>query len=173
MFPLPWFFSMSNTNAMWQDVSEEEFVTAIDDEQIVHWRSNLFKLPSGACGKCFITELTRLFAAFATESTLEDFAIKVAMTMPALLLQNPHVKSKSQAHVSCLNCRLSLWKSGDIENLLKEGKLIQRHLPKLPSSSLSSNKDNPKLAHKFSKLMMEVRASLKLLSPKLIQAFSV
>ena len=48
----------------------------------MHWKSNLFKVPSGASGKQFVGELMRLFSAFAMESMLEEaIAIKAAMTM--------------------------------------------------------------------------------------------
>ena len=77
---------------------------AIDDAyaQVVHWRPNLFKVPSGACGKQFIAELTHLFNAFAFESDLKAIAVKAAMTIPSLMLQKPHAKSKTQDHISCL-----------------------------------------------------------------------
>ena len=64
--------------------------------QIVHWRSNLFKVPSGSIGKWFVAKIVHLFEAFATESALEAVALKAAMTLPALLLQKPHAKSKIQ-----------------------------------------------------------------------------
>ena len=56
---------------------------AIDDaySQVVHWRPNLFKIPSGACGKQFVVKLTRLFNAFALENDLESIALKAVMTL--------------------------------------------------------------------------------------------
>ena len=90
----------------------------------------------------FIAELAKLYDAFATE-LCESFAIKAAMTMPALLLQKPHLKSKSHDHISCLNRRLALWEIGNIAELLKEGKLIQSHLR--PSFGSRPNEDNESL----------------------------
>ena len=83
---------------MWQDLTGQEFSTAIDNAYswIVHWRQNLFKVPSGACGKRFVGELACLFQAFANESAYEAFAIKAAMTLPALMLQKPNTKSKTR-----------------------------------------------------------------------------
>ena len=90
------------------------------------------------------------------------------MTMPALLLQKPHSKSKTRDHISCLTRRLALWEKGDVAELIKEGKLIQSHL----QSSFSGHQcnDTDKLAHTFSKLMMEgrVRAALRLLTNKVV-----
>ena len=84
--------------------ASEEFSKAIDEaySQTVHWLPNLFMLPSGSSGKQFIGELAKLYDAFASESTHESFAIKAVMTMPALLLQKPHSKSKTRDHISCL-----------------------------------------------------------------------
>ena len=80
------------------------FSSLIDDAytQIAHWKSNLFKVPSGSTGKQFVAEIARLFESFATESVLEAVALKAAMTLPALLLQKPHAKSEVQEHIACL-----------------------------------------------------------------------
>ena len=58
---LPPFKHVSSMNSMWGDLSGEEFTKAMDDAyaQVVHWRPNLFKVPSGACGKQFVAELAR------------------------------------------------------------------------------------------------------------------
>ena len=73
--------------ASWGDLSGEEFTKAIDDAyaQVIHWRPNLFKIPSGACGKQLVTELTCLFNAFVLDSEMESIALKAAMTLPALM----------------------------------------------------------------------------------------
>ena len=86
------------------------------------------------------------------------------MTMPALVLQKPNAKSKTQDHISCLHRRLALWEKGEIAELLKEGKAIQRSLQVKPLRWESE--DEAKTARKFSKLMMEgkVMAALRLLN---------
>ena len=43
----------------------------------------------------------------------------IVYTLPALLLQKPHTKSKE--HIACLKRRLSLWDNGNIVELVKEG----------------------------------------------------
>ena len=88
-----------------------------------------------------------------------------AMTFPALMLQKPHAKSKTRDHISCLQRRLASWDKGDIAELLKEGKAIQRSM-KVSVSSRSNAKDDTTTARKFSQLMMEgrVRADLQLLT---------
>ena len=73
------------------------FAQAIQNcyKEIVHWKRNLFKVPSGRAGKSFIRELGRMFQAYADASALESIALQAAMAMPALL-QKPHPKSKSK-----------------------------------------------------------------------------
>ena len=89
--------------------------------QVVHWRPNLFKVPSGSSRKQFVAELARLYEAFASESALESVAMTAATTFPALM---PHTKSKVQEHIASLRRRLSLWEEGEIAELLKEGRAI-------------------------------------------------
>ena len=115
-------------------------------------------------GKRFVSELARLFQAFATDSPYEVFAIQTTMTLPALVLQKPHAKSKTQGHISCLHRRLALREEGDKTELLREGKAIQKNLQ--ASSLRGDTKGEAKTARKFSKLMMEgkVRAALRLLT---------
>ena len=81
---------------MWQDLTGQEFSTAIDNaySRTVHWRQNIFKIPSRACGKRFVGELARLFEAFTNESAYEAFAIKADMTLPALVLQKSNANPR-------------------------------------------------------------------------------
>ena len=139
---LPSFEPVSCLSCAWGELSGLEISIEIDSayNEIVHWRPNLFKVPSGASGKCFVGELARLFEAFATESAFEAFALKAVMTLPALVLQKPHAKSKTRDHISCLQRRFALWEKGDIAELLKEGKAIQRSLK--ASSSRRDAKDD-------------------------------
>ena len=161
---LPAFKPMSSINCTWGDLSGHDFSNKIDDaySQIVHWKPNFFKVPSGASGKHFVAELARLFEAFAAGSAFEAFAMKAAMTLPTLMLQKPHTKSKACDHISCPKPRLTLWEKGDIAELLQEGRAIQRSLNGLRMDV----KDDVAITRKFSKLMMEgrVRAALQLLN---------
>ena len=164
---LPPFRPAPSMTSSWGGVSGVDFSKMIDDAyaEVVHWRPNLFKIPSGACGKQFVTELTRLFNSFATESDLEAIALRAAMTLPSLMLQKPHAKSKTRDHISCLQRRMGLWEKGDISNLLKEGRALQKPLvrSRMPNRVTA---DSDSTARRFSKMMMEgrVRGALKLLS---------
>ena len=164
---LPTFNPAPSMTSSWGGLSGEEFTLAIDEAyaQVVHWRPNLFKVPSGASGKQFVAELTRFFNAFALESDMEGIALKAAMTLPSLMLQKPHAKSKTRDHISCLQRRLNFWEKGDISNLLKEGRALQKSLASSQPSKRETA-DDASTARRFSKMMMEgrVRAALRLLS---------
>ena len=92
---------------------------------VVHWRRNLFLVPFGMVGKAFVQELARLFTAYGEGGTLECIAIKAAMVMCSLLLQKPHQSAKTQDFIASLECRLVLWGKGEIQELLREGQVIQ------------------------------------------------
>ena len=87
------------------------------------------------------------------------------MVMPSLLLQKPHIGSKTRDHRECLTRRLSLWLSGDINNLMLEARSIQ-HRIRIHNSTSSPKPNNiPRL---FSNLMFhgKVKEALRLLSTK-------
>ncbi len=44
-------------------------------KETVHWKPNLFKIPQGNAGKTLVTEMARLYNAFATGSALESIAM--------------------------------------------------------------------------------------------------
>ena len=63
-------------------------------EKVVHWRHNIFLIPSGKAGKAFVRELARLYQAYADASALECIALKACSVLQCLLLQKLHAKSK-------------------------------------------------------------------------------
>ena len=101
----------------WEEVDQE--ITKSYDE-IVHWHQNLFKIPSGKQGKTFASEMAGLFQSYADGSATEEISLKAAMVLPALLLQNPHLTSKTKDHIYCIERRYRLWKEGNFEALLEE-----------------------------------------------------
>ena len=76
---------------MWGEINGEDFTQIVNSsyDEVVHWRRNLFKVPSGKSGKAFVRELARLFASYGEESALEPIALKAAFTLPVLMLQKP------------------------------------------------------------------------------------
>ena len=101
-------------------------------DKTVHWKTNLFKVPSGKAGTAFVRELSQMFRAYADRSALESVVMKAVMVMPALLLQKPHPRSKAKDHVICLEHCLQLWGSGKLKELLDEGCTIQYQLSRKP-----------------------------------------
>ena len=57
-------------------------------EKIVYWKNNIFLLPTGKGGRCFIDETERLIDAWIRGSLLKNIALNTVMIMPSLLLQN-------------------------------------------------------------------------------------
>ena len=97
-------------------------------EEVVHWRRNIFMVPSGAVGKEFVRELTRLLQGFAQDSAIAPIAFHAIMTAPSLLLQRTEPKIKAKDCQACLQRRLMLWRAGNITSLLEEGRAIQSQL---------------------------------------------
>ena len=157
---LPAYLPSTSANFKWGEVDGESFVrsiTAIYDE-IVHWKRNLFKTPSGKAGRMFAQELARLFIAYAESSALENISLKAAMVMPTLLLQKPHQRSKLRTH---LERRLNLWSQGNLEDLMNEARTIQKN-----STRMHHKGQQPQdTARRFAKLMMQgkVKAALRLI----------
>ena len=59
---------------------------------------------------------------------MQPIALKKAIVLLAVGLQKPSQKSKARDRQECLAKRLVLWKEGEIEKLLREGRMIQKLL---------------------------------------------
>ena len=55
-------------------------------EKIVHWKRNLFMMPSDAAGKTYVEEITHLLKLWLQDSLLKPITLKVIHVMAALLL---------------------------------------------------------------------------------------
>ena len=117
--------------------------------EIVHWRPNVFQVPSGNTGKAFVTEIARLYQSFADKSSLESISIKASIVCQALLLQKPSRGSETKDHIRHLQRRLDLWNQGDFQVLIEEGRCIQQRLNQY---KYESNPDHT--ARVFSRLML-------------------
>ena len=89
-------------NFRWGPHEGDEFYSIISNiyEEVIHWRWNVFLVPSGSTGKAFVSELARLFQAYGDNSTLESITMKTITVLQALLLQKPSRRSKSINHVT-------------------------------------------------------------------------
>ena len=97
-------------------------------DEISKWRKNTFLVPFGKTGKEFIDTLKELINKWNNGSEMEFIALKVAIILLALCLQKPGPESKSKDHQDCLAKRLVLWKKGEVDTILREGRMIQRRL---------------------------------------------
>ena len=134
----------------WGKLNGEEFYDVVSDiyERVVHWKRNIFMIPSGNVGKSFVNHLATLYQSYADESPMECIALKAATVFQILLLQKPGPKSRSKDHIKHLKRRLDMWINGDIEEIFLEGCFLQERMPQRTS------KDNfGEIARKFSKLM--------------------
>ena len=121
---LPSFVATTLSDFTWHNSSGADLAILFDDlySKIVHWRPNLFTVPTGSTGKAFVSELALLIQSF-DGAAIEPFALKVLMVMPALLLQKPKFDSKLDSHLvcSCLQRHLDLWLNGEFMALFNEG----------------------------------------------------
>ena len=134
-------------------------------EEMIAWRRNIFKVPSGRQGKRFVHELANLFLSCAEGDATEIIALKSAMVFPSLMLQKPTQNSRTKDHVCCLERRLDLWRSGKVEELVAEINAIQTRLPPLQQRNTVSQNEEDSLAFRFASLMSEgkTRAAVRLL----------
>ena len=74
---LPSYRPMSSATFRWGSVDGGTFIDDVNRayEEVTEWKNNCFKLPQGMQGKHFVSELARLFEAFATRSPLESIAL--------------------------------------------------------------------------------------------------
>ena len=125
------FKKMTDDTYMWNGlVDGDTFQSSVNSaySEVVKWKRNIFLVPFGKTGERFVDELSMLFRAYGESTALEPIAITAAMTMPALLLQKPHPRSKTKDHVKCLERRLEDWKQGNISDLLLEGRSMQQRI---------------------------------------------
>ena len=147
----------------WGSVDSDTFCHSLEAScsEVVHWRNNSFKIPSGNVGKKFVLELARLFRSAGEGSSLESIALKAAFTFCTLVTQKPTRTSNSKDHVSCLERRMLLWSDGNLNELILEGRAIQNRLK--TSNRASSNNS---LSQSFAKLMFsgKTAAAMQLLA---------
>lgn len=123
-------FDPAQNSYTWGDRPAEEITTVVETiyREVIHWKPNLFVPPSGSAANDLIAEMTRLINGFVEKTGLERVALTAFFLLPHLVLQIPasrRVAAKRKAIVR----RLELWRNGNFEELLKEGKAIQEHMP--------------------------------------------
>ena len=120
---------------------------------------NTFLVPYGSIGQDFIDKITKHINDWNNKSERQHVAFMAAIVLLALVLQKPSQGSKAKDHQECLSRRLTLWKDGEIDTLLREGRMIQKRLKRPRKSGGPSNK-----ARIFAKLVLEINSALRYLS---------
>ena len=94
---------------VWGEVDGEGFVKSIDTcyKEVVQWRRNLFRVPSGKAGKGvrIMQRSPNLLTVYVDGSTLECIVLKAVLVMPSLLLRRMRSQKKT----------LPCWRSGGKE----------------------------------------------------------
>ena len=106
--------------------------------KVVTWKSNLFKLPSGAQGKAFVGEISRLIDMWTNKTDLESISFVALNVFAPIMLQKPSKSSKNKDHIEKLKMRLERWKLGEFDALLSESEAIQSRL----TTSRKENQDH-------------------------------
>ena len=132
--------------------------------EVVLYRKNLFKLPTGAAAKAFVTEKARLFSELAQRGQQERIAMEMAMVMEPLLLQRSlNKKANAKDNRETLTRRMLMWENRQVGELLEEARAIQQ---RLPTERREMNADE--VTRIFTKLMFEggVSSALNFLNRK-------
>ena len=107
---LPQYIVCSPPNFKWGETEAESIVRTINRayEEIVGWKRNLFRVPSGAIGKSFVCEFTSLFVSYNEAAGMEQIVLRAAMVMPALLLQRCGLRMKTSEMKRSLERRIDM-----------------------------------------------------------------
>ena len=92
--------------------------------------------------------------------------MKAVIVLPLLLLQKPSRKSKVKDHITCIERRFPLWRDGQLDHLLAEGRTLQERLSKRPPGR--KKKVRVPAARLFADKMFQgkVKSSLDMLTNK-------
>ena len=140
----------------WGSYNTEEEIydaTLATYKEIATWLPNLFMIPTGKEGKEFLNEVDKTLQPFIERSPGEHHAITASLIIFPLLLQKPSKKSKTRDHKKHLKRRLELWRQGNLSDLVRECKQIQKRLHK--KRDIGENQLNKV----FSKLMLQGKVS--------------
>ena len=121
--------------------------------EISEWRKNTFLVPYGKVGREFIDKMAENINDWNNGSKMQPIALKAAIVLLAVGLQKPSQKSKAKDHQECLAKQLVLCKEGEIDKLLRKGRMIQKRL------SNSRRVDPPNAARVFANLLCQGKST--------------
>jgi len=88
----------------------------------------MFLVPYGKIGKEVIDQLTMHIMDWNNGSENQHIALKAAFVLVAVCLQKPSQRSKTKDHKECLTRCVALWKNRDLDQLIREGRMIQQRI---------------------------------------------
>ena len=95
---LPYANASSFVNSTTNSLNRHESLETIHGvyEEIMQWRKNFFKLPSGNTAKMFIREFKSWLKHFNRDSEYKSIVLKVYMILPSFLIQKPIAIAKQK-----------------------------------------------------------------------------
>ena len=95
---LPYANASSFVNSTTNSLNRHESLETIHGvyEEIMQWRKNFFKLPSGNTAKMFIREFKSWLKHFNRDSEYKSIVLKVYMILPSFLVQKPIAIAKQK-----------------------------------------------------------------------------
>jgi hypothetical protein len=145
--PVEWFCdncsSIRANNIKWGCIEgEDNIIHAVQEayDEIVKWRKNMFMVPRGKSGSDLIKELTRLIYLFVDKTKWERVALSLVHIFLPVMLQKPNRNSKARDHAKYLTSRLDKWKNGNLLELLRECREIQKRLTQNNQAKQESNR---------------------------------
>ena len=85
-------------------------------------------MSTGNTAKELIAKLAYSLEQFNKNATFKGISINVFVVLPSLFPQKPSATSETKDHIDNLTKHLALWKEGKNDELISEGKVIQKRL---------------------------------------------
>ena len=145
------------TRRFWQSVPIEEAKRSIEDmyKKVIRFSpNNLFEILISNATKDLIREITYLINEYIASTHLNAIALTTIATLPHLLCQRTHKKSKTSDDIKALKRRLEIWKKGDINALFTEANALQKRRRRLDIKNKEENHHK-----KFASLMTQGKVS--------------
>ena len=103
--------------------------------ETLRWRTNQFRLPSGAAAARYVRATSTLVAAMTNRSPMQTIAAKALQVLPHLVLQRTHRRMSRQDCVAAMSVKLDQWDHGDILLMLQTAAKLQRAAPSWPAAT--------------------------------------
>ena len=139
-------------------------ITSCYDE-IVHWRKQFFRIPTGSIGKAFVNLLVAELRRFTDSAGTDCIALYRFSVLPSLMLQSTRSNSKPKENTLHLQRRMALWQAGNLTSLMSEGRCLQDLLFRPRKGGRKRGEEDE--ARHFSDLMCQGRVhdALRCLDP--------